>query len=639
MKEYFEIKNNYKTNFEENLELTKNFDDLLFMEKTSKKILKLKKEKNFLLYKLLINKYDFITYETLNSFYKNNDILNIEPVTINNNITNIAGINIYPIVKGFNASNLLLNTIYPGGLKYFTVVLNPYLNTLVNSTICIIKMIGPWEINSKDELVLFFHEELYFKTKNKIKTIFTYISWGDTKKYKKVVNDNGFEYIIVDKLDDNKIGEYIKDCDVVIIDKISILDKYRCLDDVIVMTHTLFLVNQYLLSAKNNSNLVFLYTTPHILPHYQLYYYLYRNFSTLTYYKSILSEFRDGIFIFKSFDKLEDNLLEKIIEKYKKIDTSFGHDLYMITDESWCTQRESIPDKKMDMLISSLYHNNFSNEFNTFMEKIKNHKKHNVKINIKKIEYLQKYIHFKDNFNYKKIKSFVFFNIDECVQLLESNNIEINEIYKKNTILNSVKLLKTFFPNINDNILTKIQFSRDSIYSISSYDIAEETSMLIKTNFKNIKNIIDGTANIGGNSFNFSKHFNKVISNELSQSTYNNLKNNISLLKLNNVECYNNDIIELLNNKVFLNKINYNETDWCLYLDPPWTGVYYKLDKIIDLYFGNVNVCDFIKNANVNFICMKVPKNFNFSYLFELFNDIKIFKVVYCYIILIEKNK
>lgn len=638
MKEYFQIKNNYKTNFEENLELTKNFDELLFMDKPYKKFLKLTDDKNFLLYKLLINKYDFITYETLNTFYKNNDKLDIEPVTINNNITNIAGISIHPVAKGFNTSNLLLNTIYPGGLKYFTVVLNPYLNTLVNNTICIIKMIGPWEINDKEELELYFHEELFLKTKNKIKTIFTYITWNNDKKYKTVVNDNGFEYIIVDKLDDKKIGEYIKDCDVVIIDKMSILNNLRCLYDITALTHTLFLVNHYLSSAKKNSDLVFMYTAPNILPHYQLYYYLYRNFSTLTYYKSVLSDFRDGIFVFQSFDKLEDNLLEKIIKKYIKIDTSFGHDLYMITDESWCTQQERIPNKKIDILISSLYHNNFSHKFNTFMEKIKKHKKNIIKINIKKIEYLQKYIHFKDNFNYKKIKTFVFFNIDECVQLLESHNIEVNELYIKNTIFNSVKLLKTFFPNINDNQLTKIQFSRDSIYSISSYDIAEETSMLIKKNFKNIKNIIDGTANIGGNSFNFSKHFEKVISNELSQSTYNNLKNNISILKLNNVECYNNDIIKLLNNKEILNKINYNETNWCLYLDPPWTGVFYKLEKNIDLYFGNVNICDFIKNANVNYICMKVPKNFNFSYLFELFNDIKIFKIVYCYIILIEKN-
>ena len=44
-------------------------------------------------------------------------------------------------------------------------------------------------------------------------------------------------------------------------------------------------------------------------------------------------------------------------------------------------------------------------------------------------------------------------------------------------------------------------------------------------------------------------------------------------------------------------------------------GVYYKLEKIVDLYFGDINVSDFIKKVNVKYICMKVPKNFNLSYL------------------------
>lgn len=176
MKDFHEIENNNKLIFNEKLELTNNFDDILFMEKPSKKMIEFRKDKNFLLYKLLINKYDFITYEVLNSFYKRKDAIDISAVSINNNIINVAGINIVPISKGFNSTKLLFDTIYPGGLKYFTIVLNPYFNTLVDKTICIVKMIGPWEINDKDELELYFHEELYLKTKNKVKTIFTYVN-------------------------------------------------------------------------------------------------------------------------------------------------------------------------------------------------------------------------------------------------------------------------------------------------------------------------------------------------------------------------------------------------------------------------------------------------------------------------------
>jgi len=639
MEEYFEIKNNKKIKFKEKLELTKDFDDILFIEKPSKKIIKLRKEKDFYIYQLLINKYEFITYEILS-------YLNLKKMTgngvvdfnTNNNMINIAGINIVPAVKGFDADKFLLKTAYPGGLKYFTTALNPYLNTLTDKTICIIKFIGPWEINNNDELELYFHEELYLNTKNKVKTIFTFVSWNSSKKYKKIINGDGYDYIVVDDLNDNNISKFMKGCDVVIIDKISVLHKFDCADDNSVLVHTLFLVNEFLSVANNNADLIFLYTTPHIFPHYQLYYYLYRHFKTMTYYKSILSEFRDGIFVFRSFDGLKDNLLKSITTKYSKIDESFGKNIFIKVEKSWCNQQGFEPKNKIGTLISSLYQNTFSNKFNNFMDNIKKHKEKVLKLTIKKMEYLQKYIYFNGNFNLKKIKTFIFFNIDESIKLLESNNIEINDFYKKNVVINSINILKSFFPNINDNLLSKIQFSRDSIYSISSYDIAEKTSMLIKTHFPTVRYIIDGTANIGGNSFNFSKNFSQVVANELSTSTFNNLKNNIRVLNLKNIQYYNNDIIKLLNDKNILKDINFNKMNWCLFLDPPWSGIYYKLDKVIDLYFGNTNVSDFLKEVNVNYICMKVPKNFNFSYLFDLFSNIKIIKVIYCYIILIDKS-
>ena len=642
MKDYIELQNQNVIKFREKLVLTKDIDDILFMEKPYKELVDLRTDKDFKLYQLLINKYDLITFEILNGFlHRRKTELVIEPITVRNNIINIAGIDINPVAQGFSASELSRNTAYPGGLKYFTVASNPYFNTLTDKEICIIKILGPWEINEKNELELFFHEEIFFKRKkNKVKTIFMYVAWGIEKSYTKTVYGENYDFIVVDNPEDNRIGEYIKQSDVFIIDKVSILNKYDCGDDSVVLAHTMFLVNQFLLSAKNNADLVFMYTTPHILPHYQLYYYLYRNFSTMIYFISVLSEFRDGIFIFKSLNNMSDNLLDNILKKYKKIDNTYGHNLYLVTDKTWCNQQKYEPPIRTDTMISSLYTEKFSDKFDNFMYKIKKHKKKRAKLNVQKIEFLKKQIHFKNDntYNYNKIKSYVYFNIDECVQFLEKHDIEISDTYKQNVIFNSVKTLKSFFPNINDNVVKKLQFSRDSIYSISSYDIAEKTSMLIKTYFKSARNIIDGTANIGGNSFNFSKNFDKVISNELSRNTYQNLKNNINVLGLKNIQIYNDDIVSLLDNEKFFRDIKYDEKTWCLYLDPPWTGVYYKLEKIVDLYFGDINVSDFIKKVNVKYICMKVPKNFNLSYLFDLFSNIKIIKVVYCYIVLIEKQ-
>lgn len=72
-------------------------------------------------------------------------------------------------------------------------------------------------------------------------------------------------------------------------------------------------------------------------------------------------------------------------------------------------------------------------------------------------------------------------------------------------------------------------------------------------------------------------------------------------------------------------------------MDPPWTGVFCKLEKIIDLYFGDLKVTDFVKNIDVKYICLKVPKNYNLSYVYDLFNNIHIYKAIQCYIILIIK--
>lgn len=168
MKDYIELQNKNVIKFREKLVLTNNIGDILFMEKPYKELVDLRTDKDFKLYQLLINKYDLITFEILNGFlHRRKTELVIEPITTRNNIINIAGIDINPVAQGFSASELSNNTAYPGGLKYFTVASNPYFNTLTNKEICIIKIIGPWEINEKNELELFFHEEIFFKQKKK----------------------------------------------------------------------------------------------------------------------------------------------------------------------------------------------------------------------------------------------------------------------------------------------------------------------------------------------------------------------------------------------------------------------------------------------------------------------------------------
>ena len=81
----------------------------------------------------------------------------------------------------------------------------------------------------------------------------------------------------------------------------------------------------------------------------------------------------------------------------------------------------------------------------------------------------------------------------------------------------------------------------------------------------------------------------------------------------------------------------------CIFLDPPWGGIYIKHLDVIDLYYGTTNVIDFIGNTlstgiykNV-YLCMKVPPNFNFGRLYSVQTKKKhilhIYKGSGCYIL------
>jgi hypothetical protein len=92
-----------------------------------------------------------------------------------------------------------------------------------------------------------------------------------------------------------------------------------------------------------------------------------------------------------------------------------------------------------------------------------------------------------------------------------------------------------------------------------------------------------------------------------------------------------------MQNKKKLHELKYNSSQFVVFLDPMWSGPLYKMEKVIDLKYGNINIIDFIKNNDIKYACIKVPKNFNFSYLFDNFYNIKIEKYIYCYLIFITK--
>jgi 16S rRNA G966 N2-methylase RsmD len=241
------------------------------------------------------------------------------------------------------------------------------------------------------------------------------------------------------------------------------------------------------------------------------------------------------------------------------------------------------------------------------------------------------------NFQIKKLEEFktyyltryIQYQIDISKDICKRYNIKFNKMCRIN--LDNFKLAKKFFnyDNISPNILKKIRFNGDSIYSVSSVTLSEQISKIIKDEFPNIKTIIDGSANIGGNTINFAKYFDNVISNEYDSDTFSLLQNNVNAFNLKNVVCYNKSILTLDIPKT---------TNTCIFLDPPWGGIYIKYMDVVDLYYGTTNVVDFISTTILKhkhiYWCMKVPPNFNFAKIYSIQTSmLHIYRGDGCYIL------
>jgi hypothetical protein len=246
-----------------------------------------------------------------------------------------------------------------------------------------------------------------------------------------------------------------------------------------------------------------------------------------------------------------------------------------------------------------------------------NNKIKQIKFEIKKLEEFKTYY----------LTRYIQYQIDIAKDICKKYNIKFNKMCRIN--LDNYKLAKKFFnyDNISPNILKKIRFNGDSIYSVSSVTLSEQISKIIKNEFPNVKTIIDGSANVGGNTINFAKHFDNVISNEYDSNTFSLLQNNVNAFNLKNVVCYNKSILTLDIPKT---------TNTCIFLDPPWGGIYIKYMDVVDLYYGTTNVVDFISTTLLkhSYWCIKVPPNFNFAKIYSIQTSmLHIYRGDGCYIL------
>lgn len=131
--------------------------------------------------------------------------------------------------------------------------------------------------------------------------------------------------------------------------------------------------------------------------------------------------------------------------------------------------------------------------------------------------------------------------------------------------------------------------------------------------------IVDATAHIGCDSFNFALYFSRpVIAIENNNFTYNCMCNNINKLKIN-VQPINADYVNYMDTLK-------NTTISMVYFDPPWGGREYKNHEKVKLKLSDRDIEDIIYDTLstlTTLVLLKVPKNFDMTKLNILVNKEK----------------
>ena len=198
------------------------------------------------------------------------------------------------------------------------------------------------------------------------------------------------------------------------------------------------------------------------------------------------------------------------------------------------------------------------------------------------------------------------------------------------------KIIKNIlFPNNGDiSIWDKLLIDDETVSYISLPEDAEKITTIIQQHCKNINlnpsicTITDATAGAGGNVLSFSKVFNSVNAIEMDAKRYQFLTNNIDVYKINNVNHYCDDCLNLI----------FNIYHDVVFMDPPWGGKEYKDKKNLKLKISN-NIIEslclkMIDNNTSKFvpkiIALKLPKNYDLKYLYDTLNIKNIKIMLHC---------
>lgn len=169
--------------------------------------------------------------------------------------------------------------------------------------------------------------------------------------------------------------------------------------------------------------------------------------------------------------------------------------------------------------------------------------------------------------------------------------------------------MEEIFPFKEGLDYTKLLLTKEGEYSVTKKKDAERIINIMKSVIGNLKfkTITDATGCVGGDTISFALNYNTVHSIEINDENYKALENNVQTYSLKNVFLNKGNAVELFNWKCDV-----------LYIDPPWGGPDYRNKKDLDLYISSKRIDIWLeeillKKIRPNYICIKLPQNFNFK--------------------------
>lgn len=228
----------------------------------------------------------------------------------------------------------------------------------------------------------------------------------------------------------------------------------------------------------------------------------------------------------------------------------------------------------------------------------------------------------------KKVEKYVLSRSNKIWYLPEQSEALVKE---ENVILTRYNDFRRTFPylgSITDSEAEKSRLYNSLLmttvgrYSFTNTAHNDEIVKIIENKYINkaeLKRltIVDCTSCVGGDTIGFARYFKKVVSIEKDYTNFYALKNNVNAYGFDNIVVKNEDFMEIYKDIITKEKPD------IIYMDPPWGGVGYHKEKVVDLYINGKDIkliIDEIRAVDPNLlIVIKVPYNFNGSDLLQYF--------------------